>query len=445
VTAATPLRARLFSDGLFTFAGRIASMVLAALLGIMTARVLGPHGRGLYALPMVAAGLVAAIYPGLSLSASFYLLREKAGRGAIRPLLIVAALLFIVGALAAASIAYSMHAAWAALPAALSLIGSIGSMIATGYSTGTHRVRYNTTFALYSTSATFLVIGAAFLFLARNAPIAIWGWVIATGIVGIALLVWVLRDSRRLDPGTPVTVRAMLWYTLRTGAVSLVSLLNYRADLYIVAVMTTPAMLGMYSVAVTAAETLLAVTQVTGVVASPHIGSMDERASAALTARCVRHNVLVSGVTSGALAIAAPFAVHLLYGAAFMPVVPAMRILIAGVFALSLGSPMSTYFTIRLGRPGVAFTLASISAVLCAGLSVLLVPRIGLTGAAAGSTLGYVVSQTLAILYFSRTSKISLDTIMFPRASDLRAYVQASRAFLRGRGPIDSNVRVDAS
>lgn len=433
--SATPLRARLFSDGLFTFAGRIASMVLAALLGIMTARVLGPHGRGLYAIPMVAAGLVAAVFPGLSLAASFYLLREKAGRGAIRPLLIVSALFFVAGALVAAIIAYSMHAAWAALPAALSLIGSIGSMLATGYSTGTHRVRYNTTFALYATSATFLVIGAAFLLLARNAPVAIWGWVVATGAVGIALLAWVIRDSRRLDPGTPVPVRAMLWYALRTGAVSLVSLLNYRADLYIVAVMTTPAMLGMYSVAVTAAETLLAVTQVTGIVASPHIGSMDERASAALAARCVRHNVLVSGITSGALALAAPFAVHLLYGEAFMPVVPAMRVLIAGVFALSLGSPMSTYFTIRLGRPGVAFTLASISAVLCAGVTILLVPRIGLTGAAAGSTLGYAVSQTLAILYFSRTSNIRLGTIVLPKASDVRAYVQAGRAFLRARGP----------
>jgi O-antigen/teichoic acid export membrane protein len=445
VSSPAPLRAKLFSDGLFTFAGRIASMMLAAVLGVLTARVLGPHGRGIYAIPMIAAGLVAAVYPGLSLSASFYLLRERAGRGAIVPLTIVAAILVVLGAVVAVAIAYSMHAPWAALPAALSLVGSASVMLVTGYSTGTHRVRYNTTFALYSTSATILSIGAAFLWIARSAPVAIWGWVIATDTIGLALLAWMLSDARRLPPGTPVRVRDMLWYTVKTGSVSLVSLLNYRADLYIVAVMTTPAMLGMYSVAVTAAETLLTVTQVTGVVASPHIGSMDERASAALTARCVRHNVLVSGVCSGALALVAPFAVHVLYGNAFLPVVPAMRVLIAGVFALSLGSPMSTFFTIRLARPGVAFTLASISAIVCAAVSVLLVRRIGLVGAATGSTLGYAISQSLAVWYFSRTSRIAVPTIVLPKAGDVQSYVLAARALLKRARSIDSRARVDVS
>lgn len=433
----TSLRAKLFSDGLFTFAGRIGGMALAAVLGILTARVLGPHGRGIYAVPMVASSLVAAMYPGLSLSTAYFLLRKDAGRGLIRPLLLVATGTFVIGAAAAAGIAFSMHHAWAAAPAALALLGQVCLMIATGYSTGTHRVRLNTTFSLYNTGLTILTIGAAFLLVGKNAPVAIWGWVLATDVIGVALLVWMLIDARKLPAGTPVRTLEVLWYSLRTGAVSLVSLLNYRADLYIVAVMTTPVMLGQYSVAVTAAETLLAVTQVTGIVASPHIGSMGLRESALLAVRCVRHNVLVSGVCSATLAIVAPLAVFVLYGHAFMPVVPAMRVLIAGVFALSLGSPMSTYFTIRLARPGVPFTLASLSAIVCAVTTIALIPRLGLVGAALGSTLGYAISQSLAILYFAKTTGVAIGDIIVPRAADVLAYVRAAKLALRRARPID--------
>lgn len=441
----SPLRAKLFSDGLFSFAGRLGSMVLAAMLGVLTARVLGPHGRGIYAMPMVASGLVGAIFPGLSLSASFYLLREKAGRSVIGPLFTVSAVALAVGAAAASVIAWSEHAPWAAVPASLALFGQMSLMLASGYATGTHRVRYNTTFGLYNTGATIAIMGAAFLTVAHTPIIAIWSWVTATDLVGVAMLIWILTDSRKLPVGPPVRVVAMLWYAARTGAVSLVSLLNYRADIYIVATMGTPEMLGMYSVAVSAAETLLAVTQVTGVVATPHIGSMDERASAALTARCVRHNVLISGVSSGALALVAPFAVHLLYGPAFLPVIPAMRVLIVGVFALSLGSPMSAFFTIRLARPGVPFVLASLSAVICAGVSIALLPRIGLVGAALGSTLGYAISQSIAIVYFSRTASVPVETIILPRLSDISAYTGAIRSIIRRTRPIDSTVRADVS
>jgi O-antigen/teichoic acid export membrane protein len=416
---------------------RLLNMVLAAVLGILTARALGPDGRGIYAMPMVNAGLVSAGFAGITSGVSFYLLREGAGRSVLRPTFLTAVALFLAGAGISTAAAYFAHAMWSALPAVLSLPASLALMIGGGYATGTRRVRAVTSQAVLSTVLMILFIGAGFLIFGRAPSVAIVGWIAGANALGIGILIWVLWDARKLPHGEDVPLIPYIWYTMRSASVNLVSLLNYRADIYIVALLGTPQMLGMYTVAVSAAETLLKATQVTAIVATPHVGSMEIDRAAALTARCVRHNVIVAGVCSVGLAIFSPLAVQLLYGAAFLPMVPALRILLLGVFALSLGSPMSSFFTIRLGRPEVALTLASVSAAICIALCFLLVPVYGLAGAAWASTAAYIFAQATAIRYFSVTTGITMSDVLLPKVGDISVYLSAL-GHLGRRGSIDS-------
>jgi O-antigen/teichoic acid export membrane protein len=422
------LRRRLFTDGLHVFGMRILTMVFAAALGVLTARVLGTHARGLYVTPMVFAGLVTAAFGGLSSATSYFLLRRAAGRGVVLAAVITASSFIVTGAGATAVLAVVGHALWAAPAAIISLPGPAALMVVTGYVIGTHRVRGSAVLASASPALTLAVMLVMFFGIGqRNVTGAIAGWLIATNLIGIAAIVWMAFDARRLPAGH-ASPRAFTAYSLRSGLVGLVTLLNYRADVYIVAVLGTPAMLGMYTLAVSAAETLLSATQVTAVVTAPHVGSLEQGAAASLAARAVRHNVLVAGVSCAALALVAPFAVYLLYGSAFMPVVPAMRVLLIGVFALSLGSPMATYFTIRLGRPEVPLVLVSMSALICIGGSILLIPRLGLVGAALASTVAYVAGQSAAIIWFASVARIDIRAMLIPRGSDLRTYLEVVRA-----------------
>jgi O-antigen/teichoic acid export membrane protein len=415
------LRKRLVADGLYTFTLRIVNMAASAALGILTARVLGPHGRGIYALPMVDTALVSASYSGLSLATSYFMLRRNAGRGVVRVSLLAMILFIVVGAMASVVVAALTHNLWSCVPAMLALPGPAALTVVYGYAVGTHRVRINTSLALVSTVLMALFMVAAFAIAGGTPATSITAWVVSSDVLAVAILIWMFRDSRKLAY-EGVRLREYVTYALRTGAVNVVALLNYRADVYIVAIFGGPTLLGMYTLAVAAAETLLTATQVTSVVTSPLVGSMDQEAAAELTARCVRHNVIVASVCCGALSIAAPFVVHLLYGAAFLPMVPALRVLLLGVFALSLGSPMSTFFTLRLGKPEVSLILASISATICIVVSVLLVPRMGLIGAAIGSTLAYILGQSAAIAYFGMISGISASRMLIPRFRDLVVY-----------------------
>lgn len=419
------LRNKVVGDGIYTFVFRLVNMVIAAMLGIVTARALGPGGRGIYAMPMVDAALVTAGYSGLSTATSFFMLREGAGRGVFRAAFYTAALFVAVGAAITVVIALLAHHSWASLPAMLSLPGAAALVLVYGYAVGTHRVRINTSLALMNTIVLLAFMLGAFYVLGRQPDAAIAAWVAGTDLLGLGVVAWMLFDARdrfSAAPNLPISFRAYCSYALRVGTVSLVSLLNYRADVYIVAIFTTPAMLGMYTLAVAAAETLLTATQVTAVVTMPHVGSMERKAAEQLTARCVRHNVIVAAACCGLLALVAPVVVRVLYGAAFLPMVAALRILLVGVFALSLGSPMSNFFTLRLGKPEVPLLLAGISAAICIGTSVALVPRIGLVGAALGSTLAYVLGQAAAIAYFSSISGISARRVLVPRLSDIATY-----------------------
>ncbi|HTZ54551.1 MAG TPA: polysaccharide biosynthesis C-terminal domain-containing protein [Candidatus Acidoferrum sp.] len=428
------LRDRLFSDGLYAFAARILSMFLAAGLGVLTARVLGSQGRGIYVTPMVDAAIVSAGFSGLGSATSYFLLRRGAGRAVARTALLTGALFVVAGACGAAIFASIGGTMWAAPAAMISLSGPAALMIATGYALGTHRVRSSAMLGWANTGTTLLVMIVVFFVVGmHNATGAIIGWLVATNLTAACVVTWIVLDARRLPPGN-APLGEFVRYAARSGLVGLVTLLNYRADVYIVAVLGTPAMLGMYTLAVSAAETLLTTTQVTAMITAPHVGSLADRPAAELAARSVRHNVLISGMCCAGLALIAPFAVHLLYGPAFLPVVPPMRVLLIGVFALSLGGPMSSYFTIRLGRPEVPLVLASLSALVCIVASFILIPRLGLIGAALASTVAYVGGQTAAITWFALVARIDVRTMLIPRRSDVVAYFHvASALFARKR------------
>ena len=425
---------RVMYDGLYTFVLRILNVACAAGLGILTARLLGPAGKGIYALPSVEAGLVVSAFSGLGSALSYFMLNRRTGAGLWKPALATAAFFMLAGAIAIVPIALLAGQPWAAIPAMISLPAAAAINMVSGYAVGIKQVRYATTINVGVTLITFAFMALGLLLVARDARVAIAVWLTASTLVGAVALTVMLLDMRKRSGDETVSVPEFAKFSAKVGLVNLVSLLNYRADLYIVAMLTNAASLGMYTVAVSAAESLLVPTQVAALVTSPHIGSLDRPAAARLTARCVRNNMLIALIVCGALFAFASPVVHLLYGAAFAPVVRVLQVLLLGVFALSLGSPMSSYFTLKLGRPEVPLWLAGASAAVCIGVSLALVPSLGMMGAAIGSTAAYAAGQAAATWYFSKTAGITLGQILIPTGDDVALYKGfAGRVLADGR------------
>jgi O-antigen/teichoic acid export membrane protein len=188
--------------------------------------------------------------------------------------------------------------------------------------------------------------------------------------------------------------------------------------------------LGQYAVAVAAAEAILIVTQVPGVVTSPHVASMEAQDAARLTANCVRATLAVSLIICAAFYVVAPYLVGLLYGAKFLPLVPALRILLVAVMILSVGTTISNFFTLKLGKPEVALISAACAASLCIIVSLFLVPRFGMEGAAIATACAYFVGEGTRMTFFLRTTKMTLATVLIPTKRDLHSYARMGHALL---------------
>ncbi len=423
----------IFYDALHIFSGRIVRTILALLLSILLARSLGPHDRGLYALPAtVYTGLLLSAFTGMIQAVPYFMLNANAGRGVLRPALLTGAVLTIGGSLPIVAMAEIGHNTWAIVPSVLLLIANVPPYIILGYAVGTRRIRWQSAYLALSTGALLAVMSVVLLLLSRTAWAAVISYTAVSLLIGAVCLTILVKDAAAL-PDAKVPFAGFLFFTLRAGLTNLVTQLNYRGDLYVVALLTTPAVLGLYTVAVSAADTLFIVTQVPAVVTSPHVGAMECARAAVFTAKCVRGTLLTSLAIAIAAAAIAPYGVSLLYGQAYMPIVPAVRLLMVGVVVLSLAAPISNYFTLKLGRPEITLASASCAAVACISVSFYLVPRFGIVGAATATAVAYALGQSVAIAFFVRQSGISLFNVLIPAPGEIRTYAKLGKALLRER------------
>ncbi|MGH7683165.1 MAG: polysaccharide biosynthesis C-terminal domain-containing protein, partial [Vulcanimicrobiaceae bacterium] len=274
----------------------------------------------------------------------------------------------------------------------------------------------------------FCLLAAGLFWWGFSPRIAVPMWFAANALVALAGLAVVLWNARRL-PAKHVATWPFLNYAVRVGAAGIVAMLNYRVDLYIVAAMTPHRDLGFYTTAVSAAETLLVAAQVGAMVTVPQIGSLSESEAAELAACCVRNNLVFVGLCGIVAAIIAPYAVSLLYGSAFLPTVTPLRILLFGVVPWSAASMISSYYTLNVRRPQIAFVTAGASAMACAVLSVVLVPRLGITGAAIATTATYWGSIIAMVLYFSHETRIPISRVLLFQPEDFQGYRRIALSF----------------
>lgn len=417
-------------DSVQTLAMRVLNMVVAAALGILTARLLGPNQRGLYVLPGLDVNLAAAFFTGLGNATSYYMLNERRGSGVLRPALLTTPLFVIAGILGVAILGIAEHRPWTILPAVIVLLPTAVVLVVTSYCYGLHRVRYANYFGILGSLSGLIFMVIGLLLIAKSAAIAIDMWIASTTLTAIVAAIFFWNTSRRLEC-SPVSVRAYTIFAIKGGLTNLVSILNLRIDVYIIAALTSPATLGIYTVAVVGAEALKILTMVLSQTAAPRIGSAPQAESARFTAKCIRHNLLIALIPCAIMIVAAPWLLGVLYGAKFLPGVSALQILSIGIFASAPASLFAAYYTLKLGRPLMNLWNCAFSATVCLALSFMLIPRMGMNGAAAASTISYAASQALFLWIFSRDTGLPASTVLLVQRDDLVLFQRVAVATLR--------------
>jgi O-antigen/teichoic acid export membrane protein len=251
-------------------------------------------------------------------------------------------------------------------------------------------------------------------------PATVVGATMAGGIVGVGIagagLPW-----RRMTLGL-VALRRDLAYGLRVFLTSLLSLINARLDIVLMTAFVSASEIGWYTVACNA---MLPITIITTTLASlimPAIGGargarQDESDDDHMLIRstAARYGLLMLAVAA-ALAIAAPFAVPLVFGQAFDPAVALIWILVPG-FVLQGYAYIVDSGMVGLRKPWVGNAAQGAGVVITAALLPFLLPRYGATGAAITSTCAYSTSALISVWALGRVRARSAAGGAHPTAS----------------------------
>jgi len=215
--------------------------------------------------------------------------------------------------------------------------------------------------------------------------------------------------------------------------------LHFRLDSFLLNIIVGVRATGIYSVTSGIAETLWYIPNSLGTVMFSR--AVDPNADAAHVASVLTRTTL--GVTV-ALAVPAwvlgPRLVRIFYGRDFVDAGVALRWILPGIVAYSVVAILSRYVVGR-GRPGLGTVLAVTGLGVNVVLNLILIPRLGILGAAASSSISYAVTAVLTLSAFLRISGQGLRETVLIQRRDLVAMmrvVRAGRERIRGtrRGPI---------
>jgi O-antigen/teichoic acid export membrane protein len=407
-------------SSLINLGSRLMAVALGLALMLMTAR-MGPGVQGAFALFLAVESAMLAAGSGFGVALARRLSHHGEHPAELAVATVVACLL--LGTAAAAALWWVSRwggpsyaaLAWLALAAPVMLVpGNLS-----GWWLGQGRMGPLAVLMVAPPALGLLGIGLAHgLALGGGLAVVLLAWVAARLVVALGAAWSVRREAGLVWPGLP-SVRAA-WgqegrFVAVIGLTNLVSLLNYKVDLFLVERLLGLEPTGVYSIAVAVAELLWLLSSAVTTAAYARIGQPDRAAATALALRAMHTSVWLLLGLSPLLWWLASRWLPVLLGPAYAPAGAVLALLLPGVALYGAASALSAWFTNHAGRPQVPAWLAAGSLSINIVVSLWAIPRWGLHGAALATSLSYAVTITFGLALFVRATGATWGHVLSPR------------------------------
>jgi O-antigen/teichoic acid export membrane protein len=390
------------------------STPIALLLVVIQSRFLEPEGRGRFVLVVLSVTILSRLLGQLGLAVTSRMReRDVELRRLVHRAFALAAVLGIAGVVlgVVAGALNDAIGADLALIASLALVPNVIWQTISGVLLGLARVRvWNYIQAL---SPILTLVGMLVLVVGLDGGVraAVAAWT-AAHVLTAAVALAAARDVW-LPVGPPTFLdahaRTILRLALTMGAVQVVNLISYRIELFVLQLYEGVDAVGIYSIAMQAAEAMWLVSAAIATAITGPAVHDDERDATRLVTRSVAKALLYTGGVAVVVAVAAPFLIPLLFGEDFEPAARPLALLVPGIVAYAPVSVVVVYLSLRHGRPNLSLAVALVAGAATAALSFALIPPYGAEGAAIASAIGYGAGGVLAWILFRRVARSRLE------------------------------------
>lgn len=414
--------------------GSAATNAIGFVASVALARWLGPSDRGLLGV-MLSVSSLALVLTGLGLpwAAIFYATRSDATSGGLLGSSLVHASLLAILLIPAAWLLNQPLAnafghgqggqAWTLAAALVPIVfldwtthGQLQGMLMFG--------RFNVLSVIAK-----VAYALGILVLVGALGLSVTGALIATAAFSIVMVLGALKPilaAGRLRFEARL-YRTMLRYGSRVQVGSIFQTAIGRLDVVILQFFRPLSQVGYYVVAQAIAELVLILTGAFQTSVMPLVSRHEgEQRQADTSANALRHHGIIAGAAALGNIVFGSVVILFAYGPQFHPAVVPMLILLPGIWFLGMAGVIQGDLSGR-GRPGLSSQLAGVAAGVTVIFDLVLIPPLGVVGAALASVIAYTTYGISSLATLHRMSGIPIRRLVVPTRADFALYWRFAR------------------
>ncbi|MCX6246922.1 MAG: polysaccharide biosynthesis C-terminal domain-containing protein [Bacteroidetes bacterium] len=300
---------------------------------------------------------------------------------------------------------------------------------------GEERIREYNIISLLQVVILFVVLMVFFFGLRRKEVISyLIGLYFSYLFAFFASLILILKSFKKKDiTGSGKVIRDLV----RLGSVmqlgNILQFLNYRLSYYFIEFFLSRAAVGVYSVGVQLSESIWLIAKSIHLVQYSRISNeKDENYAARLTLNLVKVSFILTLISLVIIMVLLQLFFTLIFKPEFDQVPVIMYILATGILTFSISIILSPYFS-GMGKPIHNTISAGIGLVFTLVLSLVLIPRMKLPGAALAATAAYIASTLYQFIVFVKMTKVKPSDFLLRKedvlvvGKEIRKMIASSR------------------
>lgn len=422
----------------YALAQQVMSALLMVAFAVVSARWLGPAGKGEFAVVSTVA-LVAASLLGLGLpqalttwvSNDSFSVKEGLFAGYAWAI-VCAGLILVVSTLSHVE-TLALRLLWFTTGALLL------DQTMTGIAVGSGDLKAALSYRVLGSGSQVAFMAAGLLLgLTPSIPVVT---IVYFGLAGMAVVavsaVMVRRTDGRSTERFGFTnllrqMPALTRFGLKAIPAQLLAMANMRVDIIILSGSVTSAVVGVYALAVSATLLVGMVPAAVGQALTRSFGVGDDPV---VQLRLGVQSSLIFGVISGAvLALVSPFVVPVVFGRGFASATEYIWVMAPFTAMFSLVQVSYPFFYSQLHKPLIHSVIVGITVAIDVLLVAILAPLYGGMGAAVASAVAYAVGALVNVVVLARVTRLGVRGLMVPHTDDLKWIWRHSLSIMRPGG-----------
>ncbi len=413
---------------LMSLGTRLLMIALRLARNILLARLLGPADRGLFALLSTLPDMISALSSGgLNTAVGYQAAKHRSMGLLITQVLIYGCLLsgvltlacvVLLGLLNEPPSVVQQLGLWLWLLIPVVPLTILKSGLLTLHNADERVSTFNILRLLESSVPLFLFIVLYLIWPEQAFGAALTSWIFGLGVVVVAGWCWMKRFHAFRLQWLPGEQKELLAYGARSHLEVLFQQILLRADYLFIGVMLPAEALGHYAMASAASELLLVIPEA---VTTPLMKRLlqQDRETGVMTPLALRITATAMLMACLAMALIGEWLIVLLFGAEYAPAYPALVMLLPGLLALCYASILRLDL-LGKGKPGTLSIMVGLGAAINLILNLILIPSLGIVGAAIASSTAYVAVTVILLVMYCRLSKVAIGQTLLMLPSDFK-------------------------